>query len=108
MQKQAEEIGIDVENLLSLYRLFVEQTEIDIIAMERFISEKDSQAMEASSHHIKGASLNLELYSLVECAKSLHTFAEGEEWEQITLEMENFRGFLNELKSQIQKAENEG
>ncbi len=106
-QEQAEEIGIDLENLLSLYNLFVDQTEGDISKMESFISLKNSKDLRSTSHHIKGASLNLEIFSLVDSAKYLEAYSESEDWNQIASEFENFKKCFVILKSHLQKVENE-
>ena len=40
IMKQSEEIGIDVQALLSLYNLLIDQTETDINQLKVLISEK--------------------------------------------------------------------
>lgn len=107
LQKQADDIGIELKNLLSLYSLFIEQTEGDIAEMERQISKRDLKSMRASAHHIKGASLNLEIYSLVESAKSLETLSDDKDRDRIAAEFENFKEQFIELKSYILQVEHE-
>lgn len=106
-QEQADEIGIDLENLLSLYSLFVNQTESDINEMKDFISTKNSKDLRTITHHIKGASLNLEIFSLVESAKSLEAFSENEDWDQISCEFKDFKKYFIELKTHFKKVGNE-
>jgi HPt (histidine-containing phosphotransfer) domain-containing protein len=107
LKKQSEEIGIDVINLLSLYTLFVEQTESDIADMETFILGKDSKSLRDMAHHIKGASLNLELYRIVDFAKTLQELSEHSDWDGIKSVFDNLTIHFHELKKYLENLQNE-
>lgn len=106
-KKQAEDIGIDVNSLLSLYSLFLEQTENDIILIESYISQKDSKSIRDVNHHIKGASLNLELYAMVEASQKISGLLDEKSWDEISIEVSQFSNELNELKSILDKVAHE-
>ena len=107
LKKQSEEIGIDIKNLLSLYILYVEQTDHDIVKMETLIAEKDSKAIRDMAHHIKGASLNLELVKMVDFTKFLQNLAEQNDWNQITTVFDQVKEYFKELKMHLEKLHNE-
>lgn len=107
LQKQADDIGIDLSNLLSLYSMFIKQTSSDISDLESNLALKKTKAIQDKAHHIKGASLNLELYTFVDYAKSLQALSKTGEWEKINLVLTDLKLAFNELKSFIQKAVNE-
>lgn len=104
--KQAEEIGIDFATLLSLYSLYIEQTESDIKELDDSITGKDKDRIRTIAHHIKGASLNLELHSLSGIAESIQKMSEADNYNPESLSdlfSEFSRGF-KELKLYIKKA----
>jgi len=107
LEKQSEEIGIDIFNLLSLYILYIEQTDGNIIEMESLIEEKNSKALRDMAHHIKGASLNLELNIMVDYAKSLQEMAEQNDWIQISSVYDQFKVYFIELKMYLEKLQHE-
>ncbi|MBB6480943.1 Hpt domain-containing protein [Spirochaeta isovalerica] len=69
LAEQAEDIGIDRSSLLSLYYIFINQTETDLKELKQLIAENNRSAIRDKAHHIKGASLNLEIEDMVESAR---------------------------------------
>lgn len=106
-KKQSEEIGIDIKSLLSLYQLFAEQTGSDVLQLEQFINEKNAKAIRETAHHIKGASLNLELHSMVDIAKSLQLQSDSEDWLTLASLLNDFQDEFKQLQILLKKVENE-
>ncbi|MBN2657344.1 MAG: Hpt domain-containing protein [Spirochaetales bacterium] len=71
LAEQAEEIGIDRSSLLSLYYIFINQTDIDLKELRQFIAEENRAAIREKAHHIKGASLNLEIDGMARSARQM-------------------------------------
>ncbi|MDA3809682.1 MAG: Hpt domain-containing protein [Spirochaetaceae bacterium] len=105
--QQAEEIGISLKNLIELYRLFVEQTDKDIIELNSFITEEDPDKLRDTAHHIKGACLNLELNKMVEVAVQMQLKVTEKNWENQRLLLLQFTDLLNDLKKILHKVEHE-
>ncbi|MBI9098768.1 MAG: Hpt domain-containing protein [Spirochaetaceae bacterium] len=107
IKKQSEEIGIDVQALLSLYNLFTDQTETDMNQLKVLISEKNAKEVKDIAHHIKGACLNLELLSMVEQAKEMEKLAISEDWETLLSVHSLFSSDLFVLKEMLSRVEHE-
>jgi len=69
LAEQADDIGIDRSTLLSLYYIFINQTETDLRELRNFIADNNRTAIREKAHHIKGASLNLEIDEIAESAR---------------------------------------
>lgn len=107
LKKQSEEIGIDLGNLLSLYTLYMEQTDSDLKEMESLVVHEDSKALRDMAHHIKGASLNLELSNMVNYAKSLQDLAEQSDWNRINTVHHDLKSYFSDLKKYLEKIQHE-
>ena len=106
-KNQADEIGIDVNTLANLYRLFIEQTEIDIRQLEEAISIKEIRKVKEIGHSIKGSSLNLELIDFSNMAGDIEIFAEDEAWGKLAGILLKFCKSFNDLKSFLNEAVDE-
>lgn len=107
LEKQAEEIGVDVETLIELYSLFFDQTDSDLIRFNTVIKSKDIQNVKDIAHHIKGACLSLELSTLFELAGDMEKLSEKEVWDEITSLLIIFTETLEEKKLAFNRSLNE-
>ncbi len=92
---QANEIGIDKDTLISLYRLYISQTEKDLELLTNAVSDKNKQIILSIAHNIKGSSLNLELTEFSNMAHEIETLAKEETWLKI---QEIYNLFLTSFK----------
>jgi len=98
LEHQAYEIGIDINTLTDLYKVFFEQTENDIFLLESFITSKNIQKIKESAHHIKGACLSLELKTLAELAREMEVLSDNKSWDEISSLLKLFTDTMNEVK----------
>jgi HPt (histidine-containing phosphotransfer) domain-containing protein len=68
---QAEEFGMDEEDVRRLYLTFLESTEQDLILLDQAFTEQDAEKLRATAHQIKGAAGNLELEVIAEAARRI-------------------------------------
>ena len=71
LQKLAERLGLDLEDIRELLELYVETTTSDIAELKGAIEAKDAQLAHAKAHSIKGASGNLGLDEMYNLAKEI-------------------------------------
>lgn len=98
IEHQADEIGIDTSTLIDLYKLFLEQTENDIIELEAFISGKNVSKVKDTAHHVKGACLNLELLHMAELVREMEKKSINGAWDDISSLLKSFIDAFNDLK----------
>jgi len=71
LEKLAERLGLDVEDIRELFELYVETTTSDLAELKKAIETKDAQLAHAKAHSIKGASGNLCLDEMYNLAKEI-------------------------------------
>ena len=71
LEKIAEKLGLDVEDIQELFELYMETTTSDLAELKGAIEAKDDQLAHAKAHSIKGASGNLGLDEMYELAKEI-------------------------------------
>jgi histidine phosphotransfer protein HptB len=71
LEKLAERLGLDVEDIRELLELYVETTTSDLAELKGAIETKNTQLVHAKAHTIKGASGNLGLDKMYELAKEI-------------------------------------
>jgi HPt (histidine-containing phosphotransfer) domain-containing protein len=109
LKEQADEIGIDRETLLSLYYVFIKQTDKDLAALRNLISEKNLSDLREMAHHIKGASLNLEISAMAESARLLfEESGSGGDWGIMEEASRSLDRQFRELKLRIAMEEKSG
>ena len=75
LEKLAERLGLDVEDIQELFELYVETTTSDIAELKGAIEAKDAQLVHAKAHSIKGASGNLGIDEMYNQAKEIDDLA---------------------------------
>ena len=75
LEKLAERLGLDVEDIQELFELYVETTTSDLAELKGAIEAKDAQLAHAKAHSIKGASGNLGLDEMYNQAKEIDDLA---------------------------------
>jgi len=75
LEKIAEKLGLDVEDIIELLELYVETTTSDLAQLKGAIETKDAELTHAKAHSIKGASGNLGLDEIYELAKEIDDLA---------------------------------
>ena len=71
LEKLAERLGLDVEDIRELIELYMETTTSDLAQLKGAIETKDAELAHAKAHSIKGASGNLGLDEMYELAKEI-------------------------------------
>jgi HPt (histidine-containing phosphotransfer) domain-containing protein len=71
LEKLAERLGLDVEDIRELFELYVETTASDLAELKEAIETKDAHLAHAKAHSIKGASGNLGLDKMYQVAKEI-------------------------------------
>ena len=71
LEKLAERLGLDVEDIRELFELYLETTTLDLAELKRAIETKDAQLAHSKAHSIKGASGNLCLDEMYNLAKEI-------------------------------------
>ncbi len=99
LQKQADDIGIDVDSLVSFYRLYIEQTDKDLQQLKALIPEKKIDKVKDLAHSIKGASLNLELNCISETAQKIENCVMGNSWSEVVNLFEEINNEFIRIKS---------
>lgn len=104
LKKQAEEIGIQKSKLLSLYQLYASQTETDIQKLEEAIGRENRKGVRQMAHHIKGASLNLELDDLSRCSQEIIDLCDSRsDWGGIQEKARSLSIFLRDMNMQLER-----
>ena len=75
LEKLAERLGLDVEDIRELFELYVETTTSDLAELKGAIETKDAQLAHAKAHSIKGASGNLGIDEMYNQAKEIDDLA---------------------------------
>jgi HPt (histidine-containing phosphotransfer) domain-containing protein len=75
LEKLAERLGLDVEDIQELFELYVETTTSDLAELKGAIEAKDAQLAHAKAHSIKGASGNLGLDEMYNPVKEIDDLA---------------------------------
>jgi len=71
LEKIAEKLGLDVEDIQELLELYVETTTTDLNDLKGAIEANNMELAHAKAHSIKGASGNLGLDEMFELAKEI-------------------------------------
>ena len=71
LKNTAEEIGISVDAYKRLCRLFIDNTDKDIVKLKTAFDQSRLQEAADIAHHIKGAASNMDFYEMADTAKSL-------------------------------------
>jgi len=71
MEKTAEDMGIDVEDIKELFGLYVETTACDLAGLKEGLEKGDAVQIHERAHSIKGASGNLGLVDFYETVRDI-------------------------------------
>ncbi len=71
LEKLAQRLGLDVEDIEELLELYIETTSSDLAELKGAIEAKDAQIAHTKAHSIKGGSGNLGLENMYELAKEI-------------------------------------
>ena len=71
LKNAADEVGISVEAYKRLCRLFIENTDNDIVKLKEACDANRLQEAADIAHHIKGAASNMDFLQLADTAKRL-------------------------------------
>ena len=75
LEKLAERLGLDVEDIRELLELYVETTTTDLAQLKGAIETKDADLTHAKAHSIKGSSGNLGFDEMYNLAKEIDDLA---------------------------------
>lgn len=71
LKNTAAEIGITVDAYKRLCRLFLDNTDNDIVKLKAAVDQSKLQEAADIAHHIKGAASNMDFNEMADAAKSL-------------------------------------
>ena len=102
LEKLAERLGLDVEDIQELLKLYVETTTSDLAELKGAIEAKNAQLAHIKAHSIKGASGNLGLDEMYNLAKEIDDSARVNSLDRleegIQVLEEKFNSFVKEFK----------
>ena len=75
IDKLSSEIGISPESYRKLIQTYIDRTTSDLTQLEIAIDNRNIWKIQEYCHHIKGASLNLELMDIFEIAQNMEDMA---------------------------------
>jgi HPt (histidine-containing phosphotransfer) domain-containing protein len=78
LQKIADELDFDLEDIEMLFEVFLESAQESMKALEKAINENDLSSIFASSHAIKGSAANITLEEISNIAKDIESNAREE------------------------------
>jgi HPt (histidine-containing phosphotransfer) domain-containing protein len=97
----AEELGLEVQDVLRLIRTFLDSTEQDLVLLGQAFSDEDAEQLRAAAHHIKGAAGNLELSEIAEAALAIEEKARCGIIEDPTAPIKLIRSRLDSIRAQL-------
>ena len=97
LNKMAEKLGLDVEDIQELLELYVETTASDLAELKGAIEAKDAQLAHAKAHSIKGGSGNLGLDKMYELAKEIDDIARVNSLDGLESRVENLQQTFDSL-----------
>ena len=96
LQKIADELEFDLEDVEMLMGVFIESAEESLKVLEIAIADKDYESIFTSAHSIKGSSANLKLIEIYELSKEIEFSAKE-------LKPIDYEDLLNRLKISLDK-----
>ena len=103
LEKLAERLGLDVEDIRELFELYVETTTSDLAELKGAIETKDAQLAHAKAHSIKGASGNLGLDELYNLAKEIDDHARANSLDALEEMIQVLEEKYNNLVEEFEK-----
>jgi len=104
LEKLAQRLGLDVEDIRELLELYVETTTSDLAELKGAIKAKDAELAHAKAHSIKGASGNLGLDEIYELAKEIDDIARvnalDDLKDMVQILEENFNSLVEEYEKE--------
>jgi HPt (histidine-containing phosphotransfer) domain-containing protein len=97
----AEELGLEVEDVLRLIRTFLDSTEQDLVLLGQAFSDKDAEHLRVTAHHIKGAAGNLEFSEIAEAALAIEEKARCGIIEDPAAAIKLIRSRLDSIRAQL-------
>ena len=102
LKNLAEKLGLDEEDIIELFELYVETTASDLAELKGAHEAKDSPLVHAKAHSIKGASGNLGLDEIYHLAKEIDDRARVNSLdglkEMIQILEEKYNSFVKEFE----------
>ncbi len=71
IKKLAEDLGLEEEEYLELFELFIETSKSDLEKLQAAIEARDAEQIASTAHSLKGASGNLGFMELHEIAREI-------------------------------------
>jgi HPt (histidine-containing phosphotransfer) domain-containing protein len=93
----AESLGLDEEEYLEIFGLFVETGRTDLETIQSAIEEMNASEVERAAHSFKGASGNIGLMDLYEIAAEIVQKARNNQLEGIGERVESLRNKFEEI-----------
>ena len=103
LEKLAERLGLDVEDIRELLELYVETTTSDLAELKEAIEAKDARLVHEKAHSIKGSSGNLGLDEMYELAKEIDDRARGNSLDGLNEMIQALEKKFNSLVEDFEK-----
>jgi HPt (histidine-containing phosphotransfer) domain-containing protein len=101
----AEELGLEETDARRLVETFLEATEQDLLLLNRAMSDRDSERIRRTAHHIKGAASNLELSAVTAAALRIEETACSGRFEEAALQIPVIRSELHRIRAELRPGE---
>jgi HPt (histidine-containing phosphotransfer) domain-containing protein len=105
LEKLAEKLGLDVEDIMELFELYLETAASDLADLKEALEAKNSQLVHAKAHSIKGASGNLSLDDMYNLAKEIDDRARENSLEGLEEMVQALEKKFNCLEKELKECE---
>jgi len=102
MEKTAEDMGIDVEDIKELFGLYVETTAGDLAGLKEGLEKGDAVQIHERAHSIKGASGNLGLVDFYETVRDIDERALEKNLDGLEDIVKNFSNMFDAFKEEFE------
>jgi HPt (histidine-containing phosphotransfer) domain-containing protein len=98
----AENLGMEVEEIVALLKLFHEESVADLDAMQRAFEKRAKKGVVEAAKSIKGSAINLGLQGIHKIAKEIEQNARGKSLKGIEPSVQLLKGKLDQLAESLQ------
>ena len=72
VENYAKKMGVTIEDILSLYLIFLDEMKVDLENLKKAYSNKNYETIASILHNVKGVFLNMEIYDFGNHTKNIY------------------------------------
>jgi len=103
ISNMAQSLGLEIQDYISLVKLFLQTTADDLQKLDSAIAERDTSLVSQTAHHIKGAAVNLELQGIAADARKAEQCAKQSDFHGASRAVSNIRAELEAVSRALSK-----